>query len=680
MPTAQVHEVEGHEFVLNGSTICPHPSLCDVREGESYADYVRRHARDHQLDPQPSAKIDDLERNLALYCLYFEHKFVIGNPQMLPQPFWEIHEFVSQWEFSDDDLEMQLWDDEHPLSVDTAAFTLKPYDERQPGVYKRFKELEIPRGCMKTSIVGKAYVTQRHLRSYFIEKNPNFRVIITSATTTLTEGVVAGLKNLWSLNRNIKRLFGADRYNAKGDLIRDSIYGKQGRDYVQLRWVSRADDSSGMSTFSVRYAGIGTETTGMRADLYVFDDGATKKNTKTDIQREKAKETFVEQVKQLDPLGQLVVCNTRKHLDDFGGLIKSAAYRNRFHILHRRIEWTDPATKEQRFYFPVTGEGVAKFDDAWIKEQYDISSERDFWSELYNWPMDPKKALFKREDFPIIHPDNPTVPLEIKAGLGRDLTTEERVEMDRAKVSIVGYNLCDPAGKERQSLHGDDTALVGLRRDRWGRIWITYLRAGQWNSTEVWKQIEDADAYNHPKVTDYELGATELHVRNSLMHYLAGRNEERAKIGMPALTIPINFESMPKSSKPSRIESLHQWTRNKWFFILSNAAEPQEIQKFIRQFTEYLITGHDDYADATSRVVRFLRAPTKQIEAQTPERAPGPVMENGVLKVKLEHFIKPQGERVASVNWGLRGGIVKHRESSEMREERAPKKPVRIEW
>jgi hypothetical protein len=694
MPQVRTHEWEGHEIVLNGSRICPHPELCDIREGESLEKYARRHARDHHLDPRDSAPFEDIERNLSLYCLYFIHKHEIGNWSLTPYPFWSTHEFVSNWRYHEDDLEMRLWSDDDPLAPDDCTFELKPYSERLrawcsehqrencDGDYRRFMELEIPRGAQKTSTVGKALVTQEHLRAYFIDKNPNFRVINISATTTLTEGVTLGLELIWERNRNIKRLFGKDHCNSKGVVVgRDSIYGKKGKNYLQLRWLSDADDSSGMAPFSVLYGGVGTEACGQRADLYIFDDGSTKKNSRTDIQREKVKEGFVEQVKQLDPNGRFIVNNTRKHLDDFGGLIKTPAYRKRFWIMHRRAEWVDPVSKETKYFYPADGRGTPKYDAVNLAEIHDLSEERDFWSEMMNWPMDPKKALFKREHFQIIHPD--TAPIEIKYGLGRELTSEERAELDRAKLRIVGYNLFDPAGKERQSLHGDDNASVSVRVDRYGRLFFTRLRSGKWASNEVWQEIETADAYNHPVLTDYEMPASELHIENAWKFYLANRNAERSQVGLPPLYIPVNFEGLPKSSKPSRIESLHQWAKNGWIFILANAApEAAEIQKFVRQFLEYLITGHDDYADAASRIVRFLRRPTSHALEEAKKAPAGPQMKDGVLRVTAEQLLKSFDEKkpVARVNWGLRGGVKHRGNSSEPRPETAPRKPKRIDW
>jgi predicted phage terminase large subunit-like protein len=662
-------DVEVREIVLDGSTTCPRPQWCDQRDGEEYEDYVRRHAGEHGMDFPSQTAIEDIERNLSLWCLYYAHKYLIGNRTLTPYPFWETHEFVANWNFHPDDLEMGLWEEEDPVVASEftdstgkrrkITYELKPADERLPGVYKRFKEVELPRGCQKTSTVSKAYVTWSHLRQRFIFDNIYHRIIITSATTTLTEGVTGALKSLWEKNQRIKKLFGINRYrtirNQTGDRQvfkgRDGIYGSKGKNTVNLRWMKDADDATGLTAFSVMYAGIKSETQGSRADEYIFDDGSTKKNSKNDALREAVVACFEEQFNQLDPMGQLMVCNTRQHLYDFGGKIKSPEYRGMFHILHRRARYVDTNSGTEKAYYPVDGLGRERYTLKWLDDAALLKPESEMWAEYMNCPFDPAKKMFSRDQFQIIDLDD-RVPMEVRYGLGRALSQTERVDLERAKRNIVAYNTCDPAGKEQQSIKGDSTWIVGSRFDQFGNWWITYLAYGQWDSDETWNQNYIAWLYNRPAAADYELPASELHVRGSFEQWKANKAQE---LGFP-ITMMMDFFPMPKSGKPARIEALSPWTKNRRIFILSTIAKNVR-DEFLSQIHEYPQGKHDDGPDALARTLRFVSAPSLEQVKLAMAQKEGPRIVDGKMQVSTSQFMeafKSQGSG-AKPNWGLRG-------------------------
>lgn len=657
---------EDREIVLDGSMTCPKPQWCDRKENEEYPAYVRRHARDHEMNFPSQSAVDDIERNLTMHCGYFGHKYIIGNKTLCPDPFWEIHEFVFNWEFHPDDLEMQLWDEEDPAVAEGYTFELKPAEDRLPGIYKRFKEVELPRGCQKTSTVSKAYVTISHLRQRFIYDNIYHRIIITSATTTLTEGVADALKNLWEKNQRLKRLFGINRYktykNARGDrhelIRRDGIYGSKGKNTVNLRWMKDADDANGMTAFSVLYAGIKTETQGQRADEYVFDDGNTKKNsrdTKNDSLRKAVIECFEEQVNQLDPTGKMLVCNTRQHLHDFGGKIKSPEFRQMFHIMHRRARFIDPKTGKEKAYYPADGLGRERYSLRVLDGMALIKPEAEMWSEYQNCPRDPSKQIFTRAQFQIVDVDDPRVPIEVRYGLGRPLTGPERGELEQNRLVISAYNTCDPCGKEEQSAKGDSTWIGEHRFDRHGDWWIVGLDFGQWDSGETWRRMYTAWVHNRPLAADYELPASELHVRGSFEKWKA---DEARNLGFQ-ITMQIDFDHMPKAGKPTRIQHLTPWTKNRKIYILSSIA--REIRKeFLDQFHDYPQHAHDDAPDMVSRCLRFVQAPSiEQVRATMKQVEPARIVD-GKFRVSQQGFLdafKEQGRSGGRPNWGLRGKL-----------------------
>lgn len=656
----KTHIIEEREWVLDGSTNCPSKALCDVRDGETYDKYLFRHAHEHDLDFPKQTSKDALEGNLALYCGYYGHKYIIGNKTLCPDPFWETHEFVFNWEFHPDDLDQFMWEkDERGLITDGCTFELKPFDERLPGVYKRFKEVELPRGCQKTSTVSKAYVTLSHLRQRFLFDNIYHRIIITSATTTLTEGVTNALKTLWERNQKIKHLYGTDRYKTKivrGEekkvfIRRDGIYGNKTKNSISARWVKDADDASGLTAFSVLYAGIKTETQGQRADEYVFDDGNTKLNSKTQVRREEVVDKFVEQINELDPQGRFLVCNTRQHFDDFGGKIKSKEFRTLFHIMHRRA-WKDLPDGTRVPFYPKDGLGREKYSLRALDEMRLLKPEHEFFAEFMNCPIDPEKQLFKASDFPIVENDD-RLPIEIRFGLGHPLTMGEQAQLDKERKFIRAFNCTDPAGKEEQSIKGDDTFAGGFRFAQNGDIYVTWLDCGQWDSDAVWDHLFAGFLRNRPISVDYEKPASELHLRNAFEAWKVRRS---ADLGVP-IAMMLDLYPMPKSGKPARIEQLTTWTKNGKVKILRDAAPEAVIKKFISQHVGYPLENHDDGPDMFSRVVRFANPVTAaQIEAAKKAKEGPRITEEGTMKVTFDQFMKAfEGGPSTNLNWGLQG-------------------------
>lgn len=211
----QVKLVENRLIVLDGTYKCWSREECDRKKGEHFETYVRRHARQHGLGN--FEQIEDAERNLFLNCLYFAAKYKLANEDMTPDPFWEHCTFLAEWQFHPDDLEQG-----HPR--ENRTWRLPDYgDMRTQRTEKRFKKIEKPRGSLKTS-VGRAYVTWRLLRAYYIENNTQLRVLVISATSTLGRTQWFGpLKQLWSSNAELIRLFGMWEFTCDQCGVRQNV-------------------------------------------------------------------------------------------------------------------------------------------------------------------------------------------------------------------------------------------------------------------------------------------------------------------------------------------------------------------------------------------------------------------------------------------------------------------------
>lgn len=434
-----------------------------------------------------------------------------------------------------------------------------------------------------------------------------------------------------------------------------------GADMVSFRWMTDSDDVDAVAAFNVWVAGLETETTGQRADHYKWDDPQTDKNSRSVEMRMKIIERFDDSVRQLQFGGRMLVLDTRKFVDDFAGKIQEEPLKSLFYSLHRKVyvPTEDPndglyVVDGFRYYYPIKGTGERALDAKRVAQLEAQMSERNFSAEYMNQPMDPSKALFKREHFRII--DREAAPPEVKYGLGRELAPNERREMDLYGLRTIAYNFIDPAGKEEQSTKGDDTFIVGLRVDRYGSIFITYLAAGKWASSKVWDEIERANGYNRPIFNEYEMPASEHHVRNSFDKWTRDRSEalstpERSVV----VSMPMRWAHQPKSTKTTRIEGMEPWTSNGRFFILADAAAPELIEKFISQWINYLVGGHDDGPDAASRVLKYLYGGSwMQPEEETFE--PAVSLTNGVASVPLMSFVSSTNTS-SGLLWGQKGGV-----------------------
>jgi hypothetical protein len=154
-------------------------------------------------------------------------------------------------------------------------------------------------------------------------------------------------------------------------------------------------------------------------------------------------------------------------------------------------------------------------------------------------------------------------------------------------------------------------------------------------------------------MVDYEMPASELHIRNA---YAAWQSRKAEELGRP-ITMMMAWRSMPKTGKQSRIESLQPLLKAGKFHILTNAGPAEEIELLIQQFLEYLVSDHDDYPDVCARVIPWLGATTE--EARSIEKPAEPVasMENGTFSIPIAGILTlvddAETKRSSADSWGL---------------------------
>jgi hypothetical protein len=649
------HVVEGRTFVTDGSRHCPSRWQCEPRGDESYADFVRRHLTEHEIFIGFES-FEDAQRNLFVWCFYSCLKFLLENDAITPQHMWESCEFLANWDFHEDDLEMNTPKAER-------RYMLPPLAHRRPGVVKRQKKHEAPRETLKTTDAF-GLCTFEHLHERFVRDNVNFRINVYSSTTKLgKKRYVAAAAKAWG--KKTGRLFelfgGTEIYGPEGkkQTRRISLLHTRGAidrvtGVVQLRWLQDADKS--FATHSLMALGEDSESTGERSDLAVCDDVCTKDNSDKIEKRIRVKGKSAEWEKQLEHGGRWLWIDTRKHLDDASGEIDREPTRGYYHILHRRACWICPDCGEVVYYFPKDGTGKPRVDEAYLAEQKSKHSERDFWNELMNEPQDPEKQTFKREWFRIVKRAN--APLEIRAGLGLLNSEEDRLLYEQQialltenGIRIFAINCGDPAGRELASKRGDRTAIPCFRLDASSGIWITLLRSGHWSAQQQKEEAYHATLYNKPFVFIWEI-VQDSGVEKAWSDFA---REKSAATGQPVL-MPMRFVK-PKRvlTKQQRIEELEPYFR-RGVNILEDAGTPAEIELFISQFLEFLIGDHDDYPDAAAQMIDYLKtiplpkeAPKTEEPFVTINDAGNPMVALGSMFDKMR---QPRGQ-----TWGTSGGV-----------------------
>lgn len=712
--------VEGREIVTSGNLVCPAKASCDRAPGEKYASYVRRHCVDHDLGEFEI--LEDAERNLGLWCFYYDHKYVFGNATLLPDPFYEIHSFIAEDEWNEDDLEERV-----PITKKTFR-QIPDASNRLPGDIRRMKQIELPRQCEKTSIGSVAYPIFESKRQYYVFDERNFPFMIRSETSLKARDSLTIIRAKSMGGKNIQRLYGVRlvKCNACGershipatgpvacagcgsvkklrvqpialiDPTRGS--GGTGRDSVTFRWATNTAEVGSVvhaaemtladvttdeeeeepedfdfepeaeneeAVYSIRAVGLKTALTGQRPRVYVLDDIQSQDNSDSHEKRVKIQHRFDEAKRQVKFGGRMMVYDTRKYVDDFAGKITEEPLRSLFHTLHRRVYWptTEPDVPPyvvggMRYYLPVLGNGDPALDAATVAELESQMIERDFSAEYLNDPADPKRAIFKREHF--IRIDKEECPPEIRFGLGRDISPPEHAELSRLGLRVVAFNACDPAGIEEQKRRGDKCFIVCVRFDRYGKWYVTRMAAGKWTSRQRWDEIEKAHHYNRPQETNYELPASEIDTRDSRDKWVRDRRDELSSVdGPPAvINVPIRFEHMPKSSKRSREDQMELYVP---IYILGDACDKELFEEYVSEWTGLGVKDHDDGPDATSRLIRYVtRAPYKKPASEDDKMAITVV--DGVARVPLGLIKALNTPPAGSGVWGQQGGGVACRE------------------
>jgi len=667
---------EDRLIVLDGSIICPSRAACDRKAYERQEVYIRRHCREHQLGEFED--LEDAERNLFLNCFYFAHKYGTGNLSIGPDPFWEHHVFMADWSFHPNDLEQGFVREKR-------RYRMPDYDGMHVGrIEKRFKKVQKPRGTQKSS-VGRAYVTWRLLRSFYVENNPYFRVLVISATSKLGRTQWFGpLKKLWSINKHLIRLFGAweftcDHCGDVQDVPRKLVVnvdrcprcnevlgrrvrmrnvglvtkGSFGKDSIQMRWtVHPEDDFSGMAVENFQFGGVDTELTGQRFDLVMADDLSTSKNSYSFDLREGVKDTFAEVTRQLDD-GQMILSCTPYHLDDLANDIerKEGPYYEQFHIMRRAAAWLD-YKGETQYYWPVSAEGVEKLSERKLAAKKAMTADRNFSSQYMDQPEDPTLSSFKSDWFEFV--EQSEVPAPVLWGYGEDYTEEQLKRINEEHVVVDSFLYVDPAGHDLQKKRNDDTALFG-GKVYLGIVYVMVLDSFKGPDSKEKERIFNAATLLRPRIIRYfrKNNDREGALVNGFANFCNEKSRELTVSQAKPVNVYLPMYFQPEStivSKRDKIEKTEPLWRNRRVKIVRCAGVTEaERVKCREQYVGLGITTHDDYPDAGSALQEDVGIPTMSVVTAAAQSAStSRVNEKGNIEIPIGDLLREMRKRHAA--------------------------------
>lgn len=314
---------------------------------------------------------------------------------------------------------------------------------------------------------GKSLTTSVLFPAWFLAKDPNRRVILTSYSISLSRRFSRQCRNLWQTGK-FKALFG-----------------------LNISPTSKSADAWDIDGYDggMLVAGIGGGITGHGADLLLIDDPIkNEEEASSGLMRDKLWEWYTTTAyTRLQPNGSIVVVATRWHEDDLiGRLIMQAS--ERWHILHLPAIW-DANLEKFRNEWRVLGHTVLDIHQPegqplW-PERYGDQTLRDIrntvgfrtWACLFQGtPIAPEGLMFRREWFRI-------------------------AEASPASAMRVRY--WDKAATPGS---GSYTAGVLMARTQEGLYYVEDVIRGRWSDYErerVIRQTAELDRQRHGRVEIY---------------------------------------------------------------------------------------------------------------------------------------------------------------------------------
>lgn len=235
-----------------------------------------------------------------------------------------------------------------------------------------------PRYTLKSSIVTVAFALWNLIR------DPNYRILIYSDTSTKAEGFLQGIKN---------HIEG----KAPGSKFRFYYPGWESREKWNNSEIVISKREHSYIEPSVDTGGIESTKVGRHYPLIIFDDIVTDINVTTKAQMDKVYDCYVKSLALLNPGGRVILVGTRwSYADCYGRLIEYNKERNNFIEFIRDADTIKP--NGELIYADIG------LDEKFLNKQKENLSSY-YYSCIYkNCPVDSENAIFHSDDFEFYEP------------------------------------------------------------------------------------------------------------------------------------------------------------------------------------------------------------------------------------------------------------------------------------
>jgi len=309
----------------------------------------------------------------------------------------------------------ELWAEKSRRNlIDFCQFTLKGY-ERADHLSLIAERLEaVERGEIKRLAIfcpprhGKSETASIRFPAWYLGRNPDKRVILTSYAATLSR----------TFSRKVRNLIEEGKYGFVFD-------AKTTKDYRAVDHWDLFGKRGGMVS-----SGVGGPITGYGADLFIIDDPVKNKEDAESVHyREMTWEWFQSVARtRLEPNAAIILIMTRWHKDDLGGRLLKNQEGWTVVNLPALAEKDDPLGRR---------EGEALWPERFGAEALE-SLKRDVgsraWHALFQGnPLDPESQIFNRDWFQYYQ----ELPPATARGGGIDTATSKKTSADNMSLVDV---------------------------------------------------------------------------------------------------------------------------------------------------------------------------------------------------------------------------------------------------
>jgi hypothetical protein len=466
-------------------------------------------------------------RERSLNDFWFFCKYVLQNPYL----YAPLHEPICRW--------LEDWDVRAKLFLD-------------------------PRGHIKSNIATIAFSL------WHICRNRNIRILLGSHTRADATKFMNAIKNIIESNTRFRHVFPEIRPALK----KNSNIKKRWSDVKML--VERDEQYQGLVESTIEVASFKTNVVGRHYGAFIGDDLVTEDSVKEPKVMQRTIDDHAHYQSLLDPGAWELLTGTRYDYADLYGEILENRYKRAEYSVHigqavpdpqivvdvaeGKVKWTE--SLDEMLLFPtrftlapqdyISPDGDERKNKKSLPSIYVKQGSWIYSCQYQNDPVDPSKAVFKRQHIETMWVD--------------ELPTD---------VPLKWYRSCDLASEDQTEAF---TAIPYLAVGPRATIYIPYIYWGQYSGLEIAEELFTVPpGLQPPEAIGMEPGPYE----RSLKPWLDSEMMKREHF-LPLVWLPSEQAEKPKKQ---RITGLQPWMESGKIKVVRNIAHSAELETEMVRFT-----------------------------------------------------------------------------------------------